>query len=656
MRAPGLDGVRALAVLAVMGFHEGASGLAGGFLGVDIFFVLSGFLITDLLVTRYEETGGLSLTDFWARRARRLLPALAVMLVAVTAAATMIEPGREASLRPALLAAATYASNWYQILHHVSYFAASGQFGNFGAPPPLDHLWSLAIEEQFYLLWPLILWFVMVRLTGRAARAAAALTGAAASALVMALQYTPGGDPSAVYYGTDTHASALLIGAALALACPVQALASIPAAQTRRLDVAGIAGLVVLAWATGHFSGGDPAVYPEGLILAALGAGALVAAAAGQGVIAAITSWRPLRWVGIRSYGIYLWHWPVIALSAALAGPESTSPWLWLAETGAAIALASASWRFIETPVIRNGLRATVRHWGQALAKAGRRRAGTLGRAVPVTVAAVAAVTLVVAGYGITRPPAPAAPTGLLRQVANGERVSAASQSTRPGRPPAGRVRALALALASSVVRGLPSRAAAGIRRAVDIRCPGDGGRRLGHARLGVGARGGAAGHLHRRAGRPANASRAYGAADPGRRRPAPAGRRGQPRHERKRHHQPAQAAAAGRRAGARARPGQHVRPAALGARGQHGARRRRPGWEGHRAGGLVPDHRHPPRAALAGWHPPAARRRPPVRARGTRGDQGRAATRPAAVMPATDAQHDGFSSRLARGAPLTLA
>ena len=431
MRAPGLDGVRALAVLAVMGFHEGASGLSGGFLGVDIFFVLSGFLITDLLVTRYDETGRLSLADFWARRARRLLPALAVMLVAITAAATIIEPGREASLRPALLAAATYASNWYQILHRVSYFAASGQFGNFGAPPPLDHLWSLAIEEQFYLVWPLILWFVIARLTGRAARVAAALAGAAASALVMALQYTPGGDPSAVYYGTDTHASALLIGAALALACPVQALVSIPAAQTRRLDVAGIAGLVVLAWATGHFSGRDPVVYPVGLLLAALGAGALVAAAACQGVIAALTSWGPLRSVGIRSYGIYLWHWPVIALSAALAGPESTSPWLWLAETGATIALASASWRFIETPVIRNGLGATVRHWGQALAEASRRRAGTLGRAVPVTVAAAAAVTFAVAGYGIARPPAPAAPNGLLRQVANGERVSAASQSTQ---------------------------------------------------------------------------------------------------------------------------------------------------------------------------------------------------------------------------------
>jgi peptidoglycan/LPS O-acetylase OafA/YrhL len=432
-RAPGLDGVRALAVLIVIGFHEGASGLSGGFLGVDIFFVLSGFLITDLLVSGYDRTGRMDLAGFWTRRARRLLPALAVMLVVVTAAATIIESGQEASLRLALLATATYTSNWYQILHHVSYFAAAGQAG---APPPLDHLWSLAIEEQFYLVWPLIVWCVIVRLAARRTRVTCALIGAAVSALAMALQYTPGGDPSAVYYGTDTHASALLIGAALALACPLRTLAAIPAAPNRRLDMGGVVGLAALAWAAGHFSGGDPVVYPVGLLLAALGAAALVAAAAARGVIAAITSWPPLRWVGVRSYGIYLWHWPVIALGTALAGSGAGSPWLWLAETGVTIAVAAASWRFIETPVMRDGLRATVRRWVRLVDEASRRpAAGTRGRALPVTLAAAVAITVLVACYGVARTPAPDAPGGLLRQVANGERVSSSSQATPPTSP-----------------------------------------------------------------------------------------------------------------------------------------------------------------------------------------------------------------------------
>ena len=143
-RAPGLDGVRALAVLAVLAFHLGIPGAPGGFLGVDVFFVLSGYLITDLLAARRDQSGQLSLGQFWARRARRLLPALAVVLVTVTAAVALAEPGQLAALRPTLAAAACYASNWYQATHHVSYFAS------FGPPPPLQHLWSLAIEEQFY--------------------------------------------------------------------------------------------------------------------------------------------------------------------------------------------------------------------------------------------------------------------------------------------------------------------------------------------------------------------------------------------------------------------------------------------------------------------------------------------------------------------------
>ena len=424
-RAPGLDGVRALAVLAVMGFHEGASELSGGFLGVDVFFVLSGFLITDLLATQYDRAGRLNLKDFWSRRARRLLPALALMLIVVTAAATVIEPGQGASLRQSLLAAVTYTSNWYQILHHVSYFATLGLFT---APPPLDHLWSLAIEEQFYLIWPVLLWLIILRLNGRRARVTATLILAALSALAMALEYSPG-DPSLVYYGTDTHASALLIGAALALAFPLATVMSLPAAQVRRLDAAGVVGLVLLAWAAGHFSGNDRAVYPFGLILAAVGAAGLVVAAAGTGVIAAMTSLPPLRWVGIRSYGIYLWHWPVIALAGAITGPGPTSPWLWLIEACVSIVLACASWEFVERPILRDGFLATCSRWRVALDE-GLRPVGARRQAGPVVVAAAALIAVAVAGYGVARPPGPAAPSGLLQQVAEGQRISAASQAS----------------------------------------------------------------------------------------------------------------------------------------------------------------------------------------------------------------------------------
>jgi peptidoglycan/LPS O-acetylase OafA/YrhL len=417
--------VRALAVLAVMGFHEGVSELSGGFLGVDVFFVLSGFLITDLLVSQYDRLGRrLDLKDFWSRRARRLLPALALMLIAVSAAATVIEPDQGGSLRLALLAAVTYTSNWYQILHHVSYFASLGLFT---APPPLDHLWSLAIEEQFYLIWPLILWILILRLNGRRARVTATLILAAMSALAMALEYSPG-DPSLVYYGTDTHASALLIGAAVALALPLANVASLPAAQVRRLDAAGVVGLVLLAWAAGHFSGADPAVYPVGLILAAVGAAGLVVAAAGTGVIAAMTGLPPLRWLGIRSYGIYLWHWPVIALAGAIIGAGADSAWMWFIEAAVSIGLACASWQFVETPILRDGFLATCRRW-RTLVDEGLRPVSAHRKVAPVVVAAAALAAVAVAGYGVARPPGPT-PSGLLRQVAEGQRISAASQAS----------------------------------------------------------------------------------------------------------------------------------------------------------------------------------------------------------------------------------
>jgi peptidoglycan/LPS O-acetylase OafA/YrhL len=412
-RAPGLDGVRAIAVLAVMGFHESLAKLSGGFLGVDVFFVLSGFLITDLLAAQRPR-----LRDFWIRRGRRLLPALAVMLLVVSAAATVIEPAGGSELRPTLLAAITYTSNWYQILHHVSYFESLGPL------PPLQHLWSLAIEEQFYLVWPPVLWFLIFRHNNTRTWVSITLLGALGSAVAMALLYSPA-NPSLVYYGTDTHASALLLGAALALACPLSRLAGL---RSWYLDAAGAAGLLVLAWSCTHFTGTDPAVYPGGLLLAAIAAAALVAAAASKGRLASVLGVAPLRWIGVRSYAMYLWHWPVIALTAALTGEAPGTHWLWVPTSCLTVGLAAASWRFIESPILRDGFVTCCRTWyRQAMT-------GLLDpitgpeRVVPATITGVALITVAIAGYGITGPVRPPVESGLLSQVAAGERISASSQ------------------------------------------------------------------------------------------------------------------------------------------------------------------------------------------------------------------------------------
>jgi peptidoglycan/LPS O-acetylase OafA/YrhL len=395
-----------------MAYHEDL--LSGGFLGVDVFFVLSGFLITDLLITHRPR-----LRDFWSRRARRLLPPLAVMLVAVTAAATIIEP--TADLRLPLLAAVTYTSNWYQILHHVSYF------DSFGPLPPLEHLWSLAIEEQFYLIWPLLIWLFFRNHNGRSVPITLTLLSVSGSAVVMALLYQPA-NASAVYYDTGTHASALLIGGAMAMAFPLARLATV---KRWWLDAAGVAGLAVLGLAFVQFSGSDDLVYPVGLVIAAVAAAAVIAAAASGGVVAIVAGLPPLRWLGVRSYAMYLWHWPVIAFTGVLAGTQIQTPSLRVVESTWTLVLAAGSWRYIESPILRDGFRATCRSWfrrtAEILRAAVTHPAGGLARAVPVTLAAVPVAVVAVAGYGLATSRQPAAELGLLRQIASGERVSSAS-------------------------------------------------------------------------------------------------------------------------------------------------------------------------------------------------------------------------------------
>ncbi len=351
---PALDGLRALAVAAVIAYHLHPAWLPGGMLGVAVFFVLSGYLITDLLADQWRREGRIDLRAFWARRARRLLPALAVVLTAVAAWVTLTRPAELPALRADVLAAVCYVSNWWFILHHVPYFA------RFGPVSPLGNLWSLAVEEQFYLLWPLLLYAGLRRTPRRGRLAACTLGAAAVSALAMALVYHPGTNPTRVYDGTDTRAFSLLIGAAAALVWPSREW--VARSWHWALEAAGGLGLLVVLW---MFAATDPyqtLLYRGGMVGFSLGAAALVLAAAHpRSRIGGALSWRPLRWLGERSYGIYLWHYPIIVLTTPAAPAGGAGLARGLAQVGASVALAALSYRYIERPVRRDGLRSFVR-------------------------------------------------------------------------------------------------------------------------------------------------------------------------------------------------------------------------------------------------------------------------------------------------------
>ena len=344
---PGLDGLRALAVFAVIAYHLDLSWAPGGLLGVSLFFVLSGYLITNILLLQWERDRSIDLKRFWIRRARRLLPALFVMLAGVMLWLLLCAPERLASLKNEVLAAVFYSSNWYLILHHVSYFES------FGPPSPFGHLWSLAVEEQFYLFWPLLLGLGLRRIPRRKWVIGGTVVIALISAAAMALIYMPGVDPSRVYYGTDTRAFALLAGALLAMVWPSGKMsADLSARKRRSLDTVGSVGLLVvllMIWKTNQY---QPFLYRGGLLLfSAATACAIAAIAHPASYLGRIFGWRPLRWLGECSYGIYLWHYPVIALTSPAVntgGPDLLRS-LW--QIGLSIALAALSRYLIEEPI-----------------------------------------------------------------------------------------------------------------------------------------------------------------------------------------------------------------------------------------------------------------------------------------------------------------
>lgn len=360
---PGLDGLRAIAVLGVIAYHLGIDWIPGGLLGVSVFFTLSGYLITDLLLAQVSS-GGIRFKDFWFARARRLLPALLLMIVIVMAWVTVFGPHQPPSFKEAAGSAIGYFNNWWLIFRDVSYFAA------FEAPGPLNHLWSLSIEEQFYILWPFLL-LLGVQLVREAARnpklrprlALVTFGAALLSSLIMLLIYSPGIDPSRVYYGTDTRASELLVGAALAMVWPSRLLRPAITPQARRtLDIVGVVGLAVILlmfWRAREFS---PFLYRGGFLILSIGTAMLVASLAHPaGRLGPIIGCRPMVWIGERSYGIYLWHFPVIILTTP-EGADGPGFVRGVLQVAATFAIAALSWKYVEDP-IRHG--ALKRVWAQ---------------------------------------------------------------------------------------------------------------------------------------------------------------------------------------------------------------------------------------------------------------------------------------------------
>ena len=303
---PSLDGIRAVAVLAVMLFHGGVGRATGGFIGVDMFLVLSGFLITTLLLEEISGTGRVAVKEFWLRRARRLLPALVVVLIAVALFGAFVAQDDEAlGLRGDLLGSLFYVQNWRLV------FSGQGYFAQFGSPSPLRHMWSLAIEEQWYLIWPLA-FLGIVKLTRRNLHliTVVVLTLAAGSAVLMALLANHGGDHTRAYYGTDTRAQALLIGAALAVTFG-QRFDRVSKAFTWIAQALAIAGAAFLVWFITGQSDTWSILYRGGFTLIAVAAAALIVGAMTPGPVRWVLALPPLPAIGRISYGLYLWHWPV---------------------------------------------------------------------------------------------------------------------------------------------------------------------------------------------------------------------------------------------------------------------------------------------------------------------------------------------------------
>lgn len=454
---PALDGLRTLAVVAVVLYHLNLTWAQGGLLGVTIFFVLSGYLITRLLLNEVAKTGRIDLKSFWIRRIRRLFPAVVTVVVVTCALCTIFNHVMLTKMRPDILPSLLFFNNWWQIAQDVSYFNALGD------PSPLTHFWSLAIEEQFYLIWPpLFLAMVSMHMSKPSTRRVV-LGLAAVSAIAMMVLYNPAADPSRVYYGTDTRVFSLLLGAWMAF-IPDRDLAPVrlarrlgldrlvakhdknaedkqsttaddaaetapmqPSALVRfwsspaSIDVLGVVGLIGLAAMVALTNGYTAFQYRGGTLLCSILTLMVIAACVQpQGMVARALSAEPLVWVGKRSYSIYLWHYPLLLLMNPVANINDTPWWQYILQVLLVVAVAECSYRFIETPFRKGAFGRTVSEF----------RDGTTTPAnwvrAHIPACATCGIVLVIALGGLVFVPETSALSGEGAEVLNKEAKNAA--------------------------------------------------------------------------------------------------------------------------------------------------------------------------------------------------------------------------------------
>jgi peptidoglycan/LPS O-acetylase OafA/YrhL len=360
---PGIDALRALAVLAVFLYHARVEWMPGGFLGVDLFFVISGYLITSLLLREFRSGGHVDLGRFWLRRARRLLPAVGVLIAVTMVLAALFEADRIDQLRGDAVASLAYFANWHFAFGDVSYF------DHFQRPSLFTHLWSLSVEEQFYLFWPLV-FAAGMKLFGRSRLLLGVLAGALGSVVLAWILFDPGSDASRIYYGTDTHAVGLLAGVALALVWSPIELRRHPSGPLVGpiLDTVGILALAYVLLCLLEVHDYDLALYHGGYLWLAIATALLVAVLAHPAArLGGLLGTPPALWLGLRSYSFYLWHWPVLALTRPGLDVDLPRGVLIPLQLAVVLALADLSYRYVELPFRgKAGLPAVPERWMRA--------------------------------------------------------------------------------------------------------------------------------------------------------------------------------------------------------------------------------------------------------------------------------------------------